>query len=147
MKYFLIILLVFIGCASFAQRKAKDIRQVINKLDDALIKKDSVALKRMLRNDLRYCHSTGWVQTKKDVIGDLYNGTVTYTKFVPSADTFAVTFIGTDVAMVRFSEYAAGIWKGKAVEFSLNVFMLWVFRDKHWILAERMAIPLTIKNT
>src|ERR1043165_113753 len=50
---------------------------------EALLAKDSVVLRKLLSPNLRYGHSNGWVQTMEDVIADLYDGKLTYTRIFP----------------------------------------------------------------
>src|SRR4051812_7067196 len=91
MKYFFTILLFCFSGFVFAQKPdAKILRSAVAYFDRALVSKDSAALKQLLSDDLSYGHSNGWIQSKKDVIGDLYNGKLTYKAISPSEQTTAV---------------------------------------------------------
>ena len=144
MKHFFIILFLFTsGCAFAQQRDSRVILKHMKRLDSALIAADSVTLNKMLDRDLKYCHSTGFVQNKKAVIDDLFNGVVKYTYFKTSKER--VIFLGNDAALVRFNDSARGYWNDSAVQFKLNAIMVWVYKDNRWQLMERMAVPRKVE--
>ena len=71
MRYLLVLLLLVPVNDLFAQMP--NIDRAIAAFDKALVNKDSTELIELLSDDVTYGHSNGWVQTKKEVIGDLYN--------------------------------------------------------------------------
>jgi len=79
MRRFIIILLLFAANSSFAQTAdLKALDKAISDFDHALVAKDSAALKKGTHHQLLYGHSNGWVETKRELIDDLYNGKISY---------------------------------------------------------------------
>ena len=64
MRFILTILLFFISFIAVAQVDSAGLKNAIQKLDKALLEKDSLVLAAVLHKDVSYGHSNGWVQTK-----------------------------------------------------------------------------------
>ena len=78
MKIFLSIISFLL--VSVVNAQTSFLKDAAVKLDKALIIKDTVTLKQLLNNEVSYGHSNGWVQSKNDIIKDLYNGKLVYKK-------------------------------------------------------------------
>ena len=71
----LVISTLFINIGVFAQKTDTiSLKKAVAELNDALVKRDTVQLKKLLDDKVNYGHSNAWVQTKRDIINDLYNG-------------------------------------------------------------------------
>ncbi|MCE2995433.1 MAG: nuclear transport factor 2 family protein [Cyclobacteriaceae bacterium] len=97
-------------------------------------KVDSLAL--VLDNDLRYIHSNGWVETKKELLDDLISGKLNYTA------------ISIHAAQVQFYEQTAIVTGSGKFEVTMNSNPLtielgytevYVKRHGKWLLASRHA--------
>jgi Domain of unknown function (DUF4440) len=140
MRHFLTILLLAMGATAFGQGHNTRLLAVeAQEFDMALVNKDSSVLGRLLDNALVYAHSSGWVQTKKDVIGDLFNGKITY-KQVNSGSP-AISMDG-DVASVRMTSDLDVEMNGKVVQMKLNVLQVWMWKSDHWELFARQSCKI-----
>jgi hypothetical protein len=140
MRYLFFLLLVAVSIKSFAQKQDKgSIATVISSFDKALVSKDSVELKKLLSDSLSYGHSNGWIETKADVIGDLFNGKLTYKQInAPSPD---ITVEGK-TASARMTVDADVLMDGKPMSFKLKVLQVWVWKNKHWQLFARQSVKM-----
>ena len=64
MRFFLTIILFFISWIVVAQVDSVELKNAMQKLDKALLEKDSLILAAVLHKEVSYGHSNGWVQTK-----------------------------------------------------------------------------------
>jgi hypothetical protein len=104
--------------------------------NNALVERDSNALKTLLHDKLVYGHSNGWKQTKKEVIDDLFNGKIAYHKIsqreeniVMDGNTAAVRSVADiDVTML-----------GKDLQFKLNILQVWIWKNKKWQMFSRQS--------
>ncbi|MBA2328884.1 MAG: nuclear transport factor 2 family protein [Flavisolibacter sp.] len=109
------------------------------KLDKALIQKDTVTLKQLLHNDVSYGHSNGWVETKGDIIKDLYNGKLAYKKIEHKNVIWAV---GPDWGTVRSTDEINYILDGKPATLKLHVLNVWLKTGRGWQLVARQSTKL-----
>ncbi len=140
MKYLLTILLITISSAVFAQTPDYgSLNHAIADFDKALETKDSVALKWLLSDKVSYGHSNGWIETKKEVIQDLYNGKLTYKKISATAPT---TTTEGNVAAARSVADIDALMDGKLMSFKLKVLQVWIWENEHWTLFARQSVPM-----
>ncbi len=140
MKYLLTILLLTINTAIFAQQPDYGaLNHAIVDFDKALELRDSVALKWLLSDKVSYGHSNGWIETKKEVITDLYNGKLIYKKI--AATTPEIKTEGTVAAARSVAEIDA-VMDGKLMSFKLKVLQVWVWEGGHWALFARQSVSM-----
>jgi hypothetical protein len=140
MKKLLIFILLFAGFCSFAQKHdMKSLVLVVDKLDKALINKDSVGLKKILHANLSYGHSNGWVESKRDVIDDLFNGKLSYKQISHKDDQVN---IDVNTASVRMVADVDVIFNEKPMQLKLHVLQVWVWNHKHWELFARQSVKI-----
>jgi hypothetical protein len=99
--------------------------------------RDSVVLNYILSDKLSYGHSNGWVETKKDVIADLFNGKLIY-KDIRTANPEFISDGG--VASVRSVADIDVIMDGKPMVFKLKVLQVWKWENNHWVLFARQSV-------
>ncbi len=87
-----------------------------------------------------YGHSNGWVQRKKDIINDLKNGKLVYSKIENSS--VAIESIGKKWATVRTNTNAEGSANGTAFQLKLHVLQVWIDTKKGWQLLARQSTKL-----
>ena len=130
-------------CLSFglsAQKPdMKKLDKAVNDFDKALLKKDSLELKRLLNEQLVYGHSNGWMQTKKEVIADLYNGKLTYRKIAPGNEQIKIDGV---TAAVREEAEVEVEMEGKPISLKLKVLQVWVWGKGSWELFARQSIKM-----
>ena len=144
MRYILSIL--FVACclpvlAQQPDRASLNLSMMV--FDRALEKKDSISLNRLMSDQITYGHSNGWIESKKDVIADLYNGTISYERIVTTQPE--VTIAG-NVAQVRST---ADIWaklNGENGIYKLKVLQIWLWQNGRWVLFARQSAPMAKEN-
>lgn len=145
MKAILTLLFVSLLAPAFAQqaeREALNLSMMV--FDRALEKKDSVSLKRLLSKDVTYGHSNGWVESKKELIADLYNGTIDYQRIVTTKPEI---LISGRVAQVRSTaEIYAAMNGGEQSYYKLKVLQVWLWENGHWVLFARQSAPLKTES-
>src|SRR5690606_8458668 len=57
------------------------IKENILKIENALLKKDTLALQELLHSDLTLGHSNGWIESKESLFEDLTQDNVSYSGF------------------------------------------------------------------
>src|ERR687886_952812 len=134
MKQYVTIALLLLGSFSFAQTSVKD---AASKLDKALIEKDTGALKALLHPDLTFGHSSGWVETRQDVLNDVASGKLAY-KTIDNKDVKWAT--GNDWATMRSNTHVVSLNPdGKTSELNLHVLLVWLKTNKGWQLLARQT--------
>ncbi|RYZ47268.1 MAG: nuclear transport factor 2 family protein, partial [Sphingobacteriales bacterium] len=90
----LFVLLSVSTCLQASEKDTKALQLAVLQLDQALIKKDSTALQTLLHEKVGYGHSNGWVETRAEVIDDLFNGKLQYNDIQTS---------NVDVTIVKYT--------------------------------------------
>lgn len=134
------ILLLCLGCASFAQQPDyAALNHAIADFDKALETRDSLALKWLLSEKVSYGHSNGWVENKKEVIADLYNGKLVYKKIAATKPEVSTE---GNVAAARSIADIDAVLDGKLMSFRLRVLQVWTWEDSHWTLFAGQSAPM-----
>ena len=105
----------------------------------ALVDKDTVKLDNMLLDGVTYGHSHGWIQSKREVIGDMYNGKLTYKSINAESDILQVE---GETGIVRTEMEVRLVMEGKALELKLKVLEVWLWENKHWKLFARQSVKI-----
>ena len=106
-------------------------------LKTALIQKDSVSLSKLLSDDVSYGHSNGLLQTRSQLIRDVVSGVQDYKSIDPSDlqiriyDKTAIVTMKSDVSLLM---------QGKPMNISMNVLLVWVWKDNDWKLVARQSV-------
>lgn len=141
MRYFFIITLFFFYGNTFAQTGG--VEKAVAAFHDALVQKDSNALKSLLHEELVYGHSNGWKETKPELISNLYNGTLDYNKISAGDEQIVVK---DNTACVRSLQHIDVVMKGKPLQISLHTLEVWVKTKKQWKLLSRQSAKAESKN-
>lgn len=137
MKKLLIISLFFVSYVSFGQ--SSSLTEAVDNLDKALVAKDTAVLKQILHKDLSYGHSNAWVETKKELLEDLFNGKLNYRKI----ETTDIKWTANkDFASVRSTTEVEYLLDGKEGKLKLHVLQVWVKANKGWQLLARQSTKL-----
>ena len=140
MKRSLLLFMVLLLCASAAFGKKADttgIRQATLRLNAALVARDTATIKAMLHKKVGYGHSNGWVQSRTQVMKDLWNGKLRYTA-IDEGDWQAAK-VG-DAVVVRAATEVAFELDGQAMQMKLHVMQVWQRKGKKvWVLVARQS--------
>lgn len=140
MRFFITIILLFVCSAAFAGKPdTTGIYKAVHQLNQALVQKDSAMLKKLLHKKVTYGHSNGWVETKRDVIEDLFNGTLVYNKIDQGA--LEVTE-EQDIVFVRSAADVDVALKGTQIQLKLHILQVWMREKKGWILVSRQSTKI-----
>jgi len=137
MKTFVTILFLFVYSLTFAQTIF--LKDAVAKLDKALIAKDTVTLKQLLHKDLSYGHSNAWVETKAELLKDLYNGKLSYAK-IESKDLEWI--VNKDWATVRTTSEVDFTLDAKPANLKLHIMQVWLKTNKGWQLVARQSTKM-----
>ena len=124
--------------AKAAKRSEEGLVQVVVAFDRALEQKDTVRLKELLGTQLRYGHSNGWIETKSELLANLYNGKLTYKSIKLNGKNPSVVIEGK-TGLVREEVTVDILYDGKPVNMKLSVLQVWVFRKGTWRLIGRQS--------
>ena len=140
MRFFLTIILFFISWIVVAQVDSVELKNAMQKLDKALLEKDSLILAAVLHKEVSYGHSNGWVQTKKDLWSDFVSGKLIYKKIENNSS--AIAAISKKWATVRMNTAAEGTGNGKNFNMTLHVLQVWMKTKEGWQLFARQSAKL-----
>jgi len=125
--------------AAMAQKDTSAVLEAVGKLEKALLNKDSATMNGLLLKDVVYGHSSGWVQTKKDVINDMMSGFLVYNTLQDSSISIEIS---KERAIVKEKVRASGSRDGKAFDLSLFIMQVWLQTKKGWQLYARQSTKL-----
>lgn len=137
-RYFLLLLLCFATLPSFAAKSdTTGIRAAATRLNNALLARDTATIRSLLHKKISYGHSNGWIQNRKSVCADLWNGTLRYTAITEK--TWSAVPTGGVVA-VRAAADVAFELDGKPYTMTLQVLQVWKKKGrKAWVLLARQS--------
>lgn len=140
MRLTILIVLLF-GYSTLFGRPSDTVvlRKAVGDLNQALLQKDSIVLKKLLHDKLSYGHSNGWIETKREVIEDLYNGKLIYNKLEPGA--LEMVEEGS-MATVRTDLNIDVSLRGTPIKMKLHVLQVWVREKKGWLLLSRQSTKI-----
>lgn len=132
-----LILFLVISQSLFGQTSF--LKVAVTKFDKALLTKDTTVLKQLLHKDLSYGHSSAWVESKHDLLRNLYNGKITYTR-VESKDLKWT--VANDIASVRSKADLEYVLDGKPGAVTLHVLQVWRKSSGRWQLFARQSTKI-----
>jgi hypothetical protein len=139
MRYTITIVFLLITSASFAQADSVSLKKAVADFNKALIAKDSIALKKLVHDKITYGHSNGWIQSKSDIIDDLYSGKIVYNVIDQYFDNIVLE---GNTASVRETANINVEMAGKLLQFKLKVLQVWVWKKKGWQLFSRQSVKI-----
>jgi Domain of unknown function (DUF4440) len=137
MKVRLTIVVLFFSSFSFGQTSY--LKDAVDKLDKALIEKDTAILKQLLHENVTYGHSNGWVETKADVLQDLTSGKLVYHTIKPDSITWKTE---SDWASMRSKTRVEVSLNGNRMDLNLHILEVWLKTNKGWQLIARQSVKL-----
>ena len=137
MKKLLIIFLLFNAFVAGAQTGEEKLSVILKEFHQALVKKNTVAVNQQTDKALSYGHSSGWVETKTDMIKNLETGYMNYSSY--KEDSLQVVVNG-NMGHARFVADIAVALNGNSGNYHLKVLEVWVKKGKRWLLFARQAV-------
>ncbi len=135
----IVIFLLLLSQNVFAQQKkdSTGLYQAVLNLNKALVQRDEQTLNKVLSNKLTYGHSNGWIEHKKELIEDLFNGKLTYTNIQLTQTNIA---IDENVGAVRSKGVFEVIMGNQQLRFKLSVLQVWIWKKGKWVLMSRQSV-------
>lgn len=134
----LIISLLFAGSVG-AQNRLDNLKKCVLNYHQALVNKRVQGIDLFIHKNLRYTHSNGWVETKKEQIENIKTGYLTYHSF--QEDSLRV-IAGKKKAQVFFNAVVDVTLKGNRNTYKLRVTEVWKRKYNHWFLLARQATKM-----
>jgi predicted RNA-binding protein with PUA domain len=139
MKKSILLLFVFASVTISGLAQAKPEQLVLDlskKKFDWLINKQYDSLELLLDDQLKYIHSNGWVQSKKEVFEDSRSGKLVYQK-IEITESAVRRYDNT--AIVTGKGKFSGIGNGNSFAMELAYTEVYVKSNNRWRLASRHA--------
>ena len=140
MKKLLAIVLFAVHCSLFtASAQSKEEKQILDlskKKFEWMIHKQYDSLNAMVDDNIKYVHSNGWVQSKKEMADDFKSGKI------------SLQDVTTEDATVRLYEHTAlldgkgkfkGLMNDKPFELELMYTEVYILKNNKWLLVSRHA--------
>lgn len=141
MKFKFLIIFLLSSLISFSQdEKGKmEIMMKMLTLKTALVAKDSVALSKVLADDVTYGHTNAMIQTKAELIRDVMSKVQDYKSIDPS-DMNIRLFDKT--AIVNMNAKIVLNYKNEPMELKMKITLVWVKQNGEWQLEARQAVKI-----
>jgi hypothetical protein len=141
-KLLYVIVLFILPAVLHAQNNSSAQMEVMMRmatLRNSLLKKDSAALSSVLASEVTYGHSNGLVQTKTQLIRSVMSGEQDYKSIDPSKMNVRIY---DNTAVVTMNSMVHMIYQGKATDLNMEVMLVWVKKDKDWLLVARQSVKI-----
>jgi hypothetical protein len=142
MKKLLIFILLISGTNSFSQtREVSEVNLLHKKKFMWMISENYDSLNWIADETMKFIHSNGWTQSKKDFIEDLKSGKLNYTSIVIAESS--VNVYNEKCAVVTGKGTFKGLMPDQS-EFNINLLYteVYVRSKKQWKLVSRQACKL-----
>ncbi|WP_293310815.1 nuclear transport factor 2 family protein [Pedobacter sp. UBA5917] len=121
----------------FAQQA--ELEDAVNRLTKLMVTPDSLALDKIVLNNLSYGHSSGKIQTKKEFLHSLLSGE---SDFVDINLTDQTVVIQNKTALVRHTLNAKTNDKNVPGNVKLYILLIWSKEKTDWKLLGRQAVKV-----
>lgn len=141
MKLKFIILFLSIATLSFSQdeKGRMEIMMKMLTLKNALVEKDSIALSKVLAEDVTYGHTNAMIQTKAELIRDVVSLVQDYKSIEPSEMKIRIY---DNTAIVNMNSKVVMNYQKQPLELSMKITFTWIKKDKDWQLVARQAVKM-----
>jgi hypothetical protein len=142
MKKLLLFALLISGSYAYCQSpEAEIVNQLHNRKFEWMTTKNYDSLNWMMGETLKFIHSNGWTQSKKEMIEDLKSGKLNYTSIVVQESS--VTLYNNQSAVVTGKGTFKGLMPDKS-EFNINLLYTEVYikSKAQWKLVSRHACKI-----
>jgi hypothetical protein len=136
-------IIVFLSIATFSfsqdEKGRMEIMMKMLTLKNALVAKDSVALSKVLADDVTYGHTNAMIQTKAEFIRDVVSLVQDYKSIEPSEMKIRVY---DNTAIVNMNAKVVMNYQSQALELNMKIAFTWIKKDKDWQLVARQAVKM-----
>lgn len=135
MKAWLLVILFFgKSLVSFGQQE-----EVLQSMKDfhQLLVSQNFKLHHYVHEKLSYGHSNGWIEGRRELLGNLASG---YTKYYSFKEDSVMMAAQDKVAQARFIATIDVAVNGKRATYTLRVLEIWVKQKRKWYLFARQAV-------
>ncbi|MFD2287427.1 DUF4440 domain-containing protein [Pedobacter petrophilus] len=139
-KLFIFASLIISVNFAFAQKTA--VEEAVTKLSRLMVNPDSIALDKLILNNLSYGHSSGKVQTKQEFMHSLLSAE---SDFVDISLTDQTVIIQNKTALVRHTLNAKTNDKNIPGNVKLYILLIWSKEKAGWKLLGRQAVKVPEK--
>jgi ketosteroid isomerase-like protein len=136
--FFLVIL--FTGTLQAQSKTENQVATAVENLRKAMVDGDKAILENITGENLSYGHSSGLVETKKEFVDKLTNGSSDFVTIDLSEQTI---IISGKTAIVRHTFTAKTNDGGRPGNVKIKVLLVWQKLNGGWKLIARQAIRLT----
>ena len=129
-------------CNVSLQAQQKDsigLQNAVHRLHLALVMKNNKAIKKLVSQRIQYAHSNGWMETRKEMLKNLRNGTLTYKSI--KLDKIE-TAIDDKMGLVKSKGQFVVIMGNSVLEFQLKVTQIWEWKRRKWVLMSRQSVKV-----
>ena len=127
---------------NFAIAQKTEVEEAVTKLSKLMVKPDSLALDKLILNNLSYGHSSGKVQTKQEFMHSLLSAE---SDFVDINLTDQTVVIQNKTALVRHTLNAKTNDKNIPGNVKLYILLIWSKEKAGWKLLGRQAVKVPEK--
>lgn len=103
----------------------------------SLLDRDSVALEKLLAEDVTYGHSNGLLQSKKEIIHSVMSGEQDYKKI--DVRKIDIRIFG-NTAVVNLESDVSLIMAGKPLDIDMDILLVWIRENGSWKLVARQSV-------
>lgn len=136
-------LLIMLLCCSLVlnaqHRDSIGLQNAVHRLNLALVLKDKKGIKKLVSQRIQYAHSNGWIETRKEMIKHLHDGTLTYKSI--KLDKIEVA-IDDKMGLAKSSGRFVVIMGNSVLEFQLKITQIWEWKRKKWMLMSRQSVKV-----
>lgn len=129
--------LIMLASISFAQKV--EVEDAVTRLTKLMVAPDSLALDKMILNNLSYGHSSGKIQTKQEFMHSLLSGE---SDFVDINLTDQTVVVQNKTALVRHTLNAKTNDKNIPGNVKLYILLIWSKERAGWKLLGRQAVKV-----
>ena len=108
-------------------------------LRNALLSKDSIALSKVLADEVTYGHTNGLTQSKAELITSVMSGEQEY-KSIDPYDINVRAYGNT--AIVNMKSKVEMNYQGKPLDLNMKILLVWINKDEVWKLVARQSTKL-----
>ncbi len=127
---------------NFAIAQKTEVEEAVTKLSKLMVKPDSLALDKLILNNLSYGHSSGKVQTKQEFMHSLLSAE---SDFLDINLTDQTVVIQNKTALVRHTLNAKTNDKNIPGNVKLYILLIWSKEKAGWKLLGRQAVKVPEK--
>jgi len=131
---------LFFTYTSLTAQDTAAVKQAVDRLEKALVEKDSAIVKSLLHEKALFGHSNGWVQNKDEVIRDMNSGYLRYETI--ERQSISIKVDGKFAVLKEWME-VTGIKDGTNFKVKLFVLQQWIRTKRGWQLWIRQSAKQT----